>query len=73
MESGFVILCKKKQKSFAEFFTKKRLFTNKEIESRSKMLFMLDINEREQGSLYHNASWRSDCKANEKADLTFQK
>ncbi|MBT8920070.1 hypothetical protein BTI58_06270 [Lactobacillus delbrueckii subsp. bulgaricus] len=66
-------MCKKKQKSFAEFFTKKRLFTNKEIESRSKMLFILDVPERDQAPPYHNSAGCSECKANEKDDLTFQK
>ncbi|MBT8897475.1 hypothetical protein BTI47_08960 [Lactobacillus delbrueckii subsp. bulgaricus] len=66
-------MCKKKQKSFAEFFTKKRLFTNKEIESRSKMLFILDITERDQAPPYHNSAGCIYDKANEKADLTFQK
>ncbi|GHN32795.1 hypothetical protein ME790_18660 [Lactobacillus delbrueckii] len=38
-----------------------------------KMTTSLDIPERDQAPPYHNSTWCSECKANEKADLTFQK
>ncbi|GHN65349.1 hypothetical protein ME808_19200 [Lactobacillus delbrueckii] len=38
-----------------------------------KMTTILDITERYQAQPYHNSTGCSECKANEKADLTFQK
>lgn len=48
-------------------------FPNKESRNKVKMTTSLDIPERDQAPPYHNSTGCSECKANEKVDLTFQK
>ncbi|MPW12554.1 hypothetical protein GDZ25_03810 [Lactobacillus delbrueckii] len=66
--------CNSKRKKLLEKISVKNLsFPNKESRNKVKMTTSLDIPERDQAPPYHNSAGCIYDKANEKADLTFQK
>jgi len=70
---SLILQSAKSKKLLEKISVKNPSFPNKESRNKAKMTTSLDIPERDQAPPYHNSTGCSECKANEKADLTFQK